>query len=61
MNGEVKIMGKYNSSLYRVRPLMEHIKHNSESFYKVLKLVGIENIGLPQSFWYDGTECKEKN
>lgn len=53
-------MGKYNSSIHRVRPLMECIKDDFHLFEKVLKLVEIENLGMPKCYWYDGTNCQEK-
>ncbi len=57
---ERNIMGKYNSSIHRVRPLVECIKNDFCLFEKVLKLVGIEGVGTPQCFGYDGIDCQEK-
>lgn len=53
-------MGKYNSSLYRVRPLMDVVKKDYQLFIEILKLVEIEELSLPQSYWYDGERCQEK-
>lgn len=52
-------MGKYNSSIYRVRPLMEIIKNDYSSFVELLKLVKISPLGTPKIFKYDGEDCKE--
>ena len=55
-------MGKYNSSVYRVRPLMEIIekKENYDSFLKLLSLVDIPALGQPHTYQYDGESCSEK-
>ena len=55
-------MGKYNSSVYRVRPLMEIIekKENYDSFLKLLSLVDIPSLGQPHTYQYDGENCSEK-
>lgn len=53
-------MGKYNSSIYRVRPLMEMIRNDFQMYQKVLGIVGIHDIGMPESYWYDGFDCAEK-
>ena len=55
-------MGKYNSSVYRVRPLMEIIekKENYDSFLKLLSLVDIPALGQPHTYQYDGENCSEK-
>lgn len=54
-------MGKYNSSIYRVRPFMEHIENDYNAFLSVLSLVGITSLGHPHTYHYDKDEnCKEK-
>ena len=53
-------MGKYNSSVYRVRPLMELIKKDIKSFEELIKLAGITGLSVPHSYWYDGLDCQEK-
>lgn len=53
-------MGKYNSSIYRVKPLMTVIENDRQAFEKLLKLVEIENLSAPFCFYYDGENCKEK-
>lgn len=53
-------VGKYNSSIYRVRPLMEVIKLDYNAFLKLLTLVKIPNLNFPQSYGYDGENCAEK-
>lgn len=61
-------MGKYDSSIYRVRPLMDIIKNDFDAYKKVLSLVKIknfedvENIGRPLEYCYDSGDeaCKEK-
>ena len=52
-------MGKYNSSIYRVRPLMKCIEKDYDAYLKVLSLVGIESLSIPQIFCYDGENCCE--
>ena len=52
-------MGKYNSSIYRVRPLMECIEKDCNAFLTVLSLVGIDALDVPQIFRYDGEICCE--
>lgn len=53
-------MGKYNSSIYRIRPLMDIVKEDYQLFKEVLKLVDIEGLSLPYSYWYDGEMSQEK-
>ena len=55
-------MGIYNSSKYRVRPLMERVEKDYEAFLSLLALVEIEPLGKPILYRYDGeagTDCKE--
>ncbi len=54
-------MGKYNSSKYRVRPLMDLMREDYQLFAKVLKLVCDEDLSKPLNYWYDGEEkdCRE--
>ena len=53
-------MGKFNSSIHRVRPLMDVIKNDFQAYKSFLELIHIEGVGIPQSYWYDGSDCKEK-
>ncbi len=52
-------MGKYNSSIYRVRPLMECIESDYVAFQTILSLVGIAPLGKPKICRYDGVHCSE--
>lgn len=52
-------MGRYNSSIYRVRPLMEYLENNYDAFLSVLYLVGIDSLGKPTTYRYDGVSCTE--
>ena len=52
-------MGKYNSSIYRVRPLMECIEADYFAFTSLLSLVGISPLGKPTTYRYDGVSCTE--
>lgn len=52
-------MGKYNSSLYRVRPLMEQIENDYNGFLSFIGLVGIERLTKPLIYRYEGVACKE--
>ena len=52
-------MGKYNSSIYRVRPLMEQVEGNQQHFLGLLALVGIGPLGVPQMYRYEGKPCGE--
>ncbi|MBQ9121347.1 MAG: hypothetical protein IJY12_03160 [Clostridia bacterium] len=52
-------MGKYNSSIYRVRPLMEYLENDYDAFLSVLSLVGIDSLGKPITYRYDGVSCTE--
>ena len=52
-------MGKYNSSIYRVRPLMEQVEGNQQNFLGLLALVGIGPLGVPQMYRYEGKPCGE--
>ena len=53
-------MGKYNSSIYRVRPLMECIENDYDAFLSVLELLGISSLSKPTTYCYDGVLCSEK-
>lgn len=53
-------MGKFDSSLYRVRPLMEQIEKDENAFAALLSLVKIAPLGAPYDYQYDGANCKEK-
>ena len=52
-------MGKYNSSIYRVRPLMEYLSNHYDAFLAVLSLVGIGFLSQPNAYRYDGLSCTE--
>ena len=52
-------MGKYNSSIYRVRPLMKIVEADYQAFLKLLSLVGIDALSTPGVFRYDGENCTE--
>ena len=52
-------MGRYNSSIYRVRPLMEYLENNYDAFLSVLSLVGIDLLDKPTTYRYDGLSCTE--
>lgn len=52
-------MGKYNSSIYRVRPLMEIIEKEYQAFLQLLALLGIPPLGIPKILRYDGEHCSE--
>lgn len=52
-------MGIFNSSLYRVRPLMEAVENDVCAFRALLSLVDIAPLGAPQCFRYDGKNCSE--
>lgn len=53
-------MGRYNSSVYRVRPLMQVVEKDIAAFHKLLSLVGITPLGIPNIYLYDGEDCAEK-
>lgn len=53
-------MGKYNSSVYRVRPLMEIIEKDYDAFLKLLAMLNIPALGHPHTYQYDGENCSEK-
>ena len=53
-------MGRYNSSVYRVRPLMQVVEKDITAFHKLLSLVGIAPLGIPNIYLYDGEGCTEK-
>lgn len=53
-------MGKYNSSVYRVRPLMEIIEKDYDAFLKLLAMLNIPALGYPHTYQYDGENCSEK-
>lgn len=53
-------MGKYNSSIYRVRPLMEIVEKDRSSFLKLLSLVDIPLLGAVSRCEYDGENRSEK-
>ena len=52
-------MGRYNSSIFRVRPLMEYLENNYNAFLAVLSLVGIDSLSAPINYRYDGVSCTE--
>lgn len=52
-------MGRYNSSIYRVRPLMEYLENNYDAFLSILSLVRIDSLGKPLIYRYDGVSCTE--
>ena len=52
-------MGRYNSSIYRVRPLMEYLENNYDAFLSLLSLVDIGPLGKPSTYRYDGVSCTE--
>lgn len=52
-------MGKYNSSIYRVRPLMECLEKDYDAFLAVLSLVGLSSFTQPTICCYDGVACSE--
>ena len=52
-------MGKFNSSTYRVRPLMECVEKDYDALLAVLSLVGINHLGKPIAYRYDGILCSE--
>lgn len=39
---------------------MEMIRNDFQMYQKVLGIVGIHDIGMPESYWYDGIDCAEK-
>ncbi len=53
-------MGKYNSSVYRVRPLMNIIEKDYTAFLKLLSLVNIPALAPPSFCGYDGENRAEK-
>ena len=53
-------MGIYNSSVHRVRPFVEYIRSDFEALERVLDLIGIQGVSIPQEYWYDGEQCREK-
>ena len=53
-------MGKYNSSVYRVRTLMEIVENDYAAFLELLSLVRIPALGIPKTYHYDGAQCSEK-
>lgn len=53
-------MGKYNSSVYRVRTLMEIVENDYAAFLELLSLVRIPAMGIPKTYHYDGAQCSEK-
>lgn len=52
-------MGKYNSSTYRIRPLMELIESDYDAFLSLLSLVGISPLSKPNTYKYQGVACDE--
>ena len=52
-------MGKFNSSTYRVRPLMECVEKDYDALLAVLSLVGLSHLGQPIIYRYDGISCSE--
>lgn len=53
-------MGRYNSSVYRVRPLMQVVEKDITAFHQLLSLVDIAPLGVPNIYLYDGEGCVEK-
>lgn len=55
-------MGKYNSSEYRVKPLMTWIKDNEDNFGKFIKLIADLDLKKPDSedFYYADKSEKKK-
>lgn len=53
-------MGRYNSPVYRVRPLMKVVEKDIAAFHKLLSLVDITPLGIPNIYLYDGEGCDEK-
>lgn len=49
-------MGKYNSSTYRVCPLMEHISGNLDRINRLLSVFGINVNSLPLEYCYGDDE-----
>ena len=49
-------MGKYNSSTYRVTPLMKHIEGNLDRINKFLSLLGLKVDSLPTDYFYGKDE-----
>lgn len=52
-------MGKYNSSVYRVRPLMEEVRKDHQNFLRLLSLVDIGPLSTPERYRYDGADGGE--
>ena len=53
-------MGKYDSSIYRVRPLMKIVENDHCAFLKFISLVSIPSLDPPNTYAYDGEHCVEK-
>jgi hypothetical protein len=49
-------MGKYNSSTYRVEPLIEYIKNDLTKINEFLNLLGIGVDSLPYEYFYGSNE-----
>lgn len=52
-------MGIHNSSVCRVRPLMDVVVKDEQAFHALMKLVGKEGLSAPKFCRYDGTEGGE--
>lgn len=52
-------MGIFDSSLYRVRPLMETVEKDNSALTALLSLVGIPPLSAPQCYRYNGENCTE--
>ncbi|MBQ2963528.1 MAG: hypothetical protein IJE14_02610 [Clostridia bacterium] len=57
-----KIMGKYNSSERRIKPLMNAIEDDPQNFEKFLSVIRITGLGVPKEYAYadDQSGKKEK-
>ena len=53
-------MGKYNSSVYRVRPLMKLIEEDDGALVSLLSLFGIAPLGKPNKCLYDGGSSEKQ-
>lgn len=49
-------MGKYNSSEYRIKPLMKQIENNSQNFERFIDLLGINTLSKPIEYRYADNE-----
>ena len=53
-------MGKYDSSKYRITPLLELISSSSQHFEKFTNALGIHGLALPYCFYYGKNEKQLK-